>query len=221
VTIQDNESSIGSDFKIAFIADTHNYYDELNKLVNTINRNGPYSFIVVCGDITNYGLLEEYKETKRILQRLNYPYLVAVGNHDLLSNGNNIFLRMFGKTEFDFTYKNIQLIFFNNNNWESGGVIPNKKWVEMILKESTPQFRIMVSHVSPRDTKRFNYSMIAEWEDLMTTYGVNYYINGHDHNPTEYSFGSGVQITTGAPSKGFYYGINVTSGGITHQKISF
>lgn len=219
--INANEPNVASTFKIAFLSDTHNYYDQLNKAVKSINQNGPYAFVVVNGDITNYGLLEEFDETRKILNGLSFPYLVGVGNHDLLSNGDKIFLRMFGATDYSVVYKNVHLVFFNNNNWETSGVVPNRSWVETELMASTSQFRLLIAHVSPVDRDRFEPSISTEWETLVTTYGVDYFLNGHNHNPQESSFAGATQITIGSPSKGSYYELTIGPGGISHQKISF
>lgn len=219
--IRTNEPTIGATFKIAFLSDTHNYYDQLNAAVKKINSNGPYAFVVVNGDITNYGMLEEFDETRKILNKLNTPYLVGAGNHDLLSNGHKIFHKMFGPTDFSLVYKNLHLIFFNNNNWETSGVVPDKNWVESVLMASTSQFRILIAHVSPIDRARFSADNSTEWETLVTTYGVNYFLNGHDHNPLVVDFAGIPRITIGSPSKGSFFELTVSPGGITHQKISF
>lgn len=219
--IKNEETVSGPNFKVAFIADTHNYYDELSKLIKKINKNGPYSFVVVAGDITNYGLLDEYDETRQYLNKLIFPYLVVIGNHDLLSNGEIIFNRMFGSEQFSLVYKNVHFIFFNNNNWESTGTIPDKPWVESALMASTSPFKVLVAHVSPQDKERFSDQSMSEWETLLTTYGVDYFFNGHAHNSIENEFGSTRRITIGAPSKGYYYELLVTSGGISHKKVPF
>lgn len=221
ITIKDLELSSPADFKVALISDTHNYYEEFGQLVKAINTNGPYSFVIVTGDITNFGLLDEYDESRRYLNRLNFPSVVAVGNHDLLSKGDVIFERMFGSSNFTFIYKNVHFIFFNNNNWESSGQVPDKPFIESALMASTSPFKILVAHVSPDDRDRFDESVIAEWAAMMTNYNVNYFINGHNHNPTESDFGGARQITVGAPSKKSYYELIISAGGITHKKISF
>jgi Icc protein len=219
--IKKQETSVGSNFKIALISDTHNYYENLSKLVEAINRNGPYSFTIVSGDLTNYGLYEEYDETLKRLDHLNYPYLVTIGNHDLLSNGSKVFGKMLGETDFSLIYKNVHFIFLNNNNWEAAGRIPNVPWLELTLASSPSPFRILIAHVPPNDTKRFSEQQISEWETLTTIHGINYIINGHNHNPATGNFGSANQITVGAPSKGSYFELIVSPGGITHKKISF
>lgn len=209
------------DFKIALISDTHNYYDDLDDQIKKINTNGPYAFVVVLGDLTNQGLLEEFKKTKSLLDDLNFPYLTVVGNHDLLSNGNEIFDKMFGPHDFSLIYKNAEFIFFNNNNWEAGGPVPNTIFIESKLMASISPVKILLAHVSPDDKDRFSETEIESFKTRLTTYGVDYIINGHNHNPAVGSFSSSTQITVGAPSKRAYFELIFSAGGVTHQKISF
>ncbi|MBA2405096.1 MAG: metallophosphoesterase [Bdellovibrionales bacterium] len=219
--IQNNETQTGNDFKVAFISDTHNYYEDLHDLINVINKRGPYSFVVVTGDITNQGLLSEYTKTKEYLNDLKCPYLVVVGNHDLLSNGGKIYRRLFGSTDFSLIYKDAEFIFFNNNNWEAGGAVPNVEAVEAKLRASTASQKILIAHVSPEDKDRFTDSEISLWQNLVTTYNVNYFINGHDHTQDINGFGTGQRVTVGAPSKRAYFELIFSATGVTHQKISF
>lgn len=215
------EASTSAEFKIAFISDTHNYFDELDELIKKINSSGPYSFVIICGDITNLGLLEEFDVSRRFFNKLKFPYLVSRGNHDLISNGDIISRKMFGKGDFDFTFKGNQFILFDNNNWENSGPAPDVPWVREKLASSTASNKILVAHVSPDDRDRFSDNQIRDFSTLVDTYNVNYFFHGHDHNPAEGVFGNAVKITVGAPSKGSYYELIFSAGGISHQKVSF
>ena len=219
--IQDQERGSSDDFKIAFIADTHNYYSDLDDLIERINERGPYRFVMVAGDITNLGLFEEYKQTRRYLNKLNFPYLVAVGNHDLLSNGKKVYQRFFGSRDFTLSYKDAEFIIFDNNNWESGGAVPNAVFVEAKLMASTAPHKILVAHVSPTDADRFTDSEINQWKDLMDRYQVSYFMHGHNHSPAEFNWGNTKLITIGAPSKRSYVELIFSNGEVTHQKITF
>ncbi|MFP5385859.1 MAG: metallophosphoesterase family protein [Bacteriovoracia bacterium] len=219
--IKEAETATGATFKIALISDTHNYYKELEKLIDVINSRGPYTFVIVSGDVTNLGLLEEYEKARDFLNKLKYPYLVAVGNHDLIANGDEIFPRMFGASDFKFTFKNIDFIFFDNNNWENSGATPDRAWIERQLLQSAAAEKILIAHVHPADRDRFTDQQIADFETMLNNFEVSYIINGHNHNPGEGVFGNASQITVGSPNKGSYFELLVTPGGITHQKIDF
>lgn len=215
------ESTVGTNFKVAFISDTHNYYEELDSLISTINSRGPYSFVIVSGDITNLGLLEEFNSSRKFLNRLKYPYLVAPGNHDLIANGDIIFKKMFGPGDFEFSYKNNHFILFDNNNWENSDKAPDLSWLEDKLSSSTGSEKILVAHVSPDDRDRFTDSEIADMEMMIDQYNVKYFIHGHNHSYNESEFGNAFKITVGAPSKGSYFELEFSAGGVTHQKVDF
>ena len=87
-----------SNFKVAVISDTHDYYNELHKTIKYINaRKDEYAFVIITGDMTNIGLLSEFETAKKFYDYLEVPYIVTIGNHDLLTNGGEIFDQMFGE----------------------------------------------------------------------------------------------------------------------------
>ncbi len=53
----------GDAFKFAVVADTHQYVDELSKIVVRINRRSDINFVAHLGDMTDVGLREEYRAT--------------------------------------------------------------------------------------------------------------------------------------------------------------
>lgn len=220
--IQTQESSANDTFKIAVISDTHNYYDELKKQVDYINsRKAEYEFVIVGGDLTNLGLLREFEAAKSFLDDLEIPYVSVVGNHDLLSNGSSIFDQMFGPKNFAFTYRQTKFVLFNNNNWESSGRVPDLGYVESELASSTSMNHILVAHVSPEDDKRWTKEEKDEMRALVDTYNVDYFLNGHDHNPGEGPFGNATRVTIGASSKGKILEVNISNAGVSHQFVKF
>lgn len=208
------------EFMIALIADTHNYYDELSSLISKLNSKR-YDFIVVAGDITNLGLIDEFLEFKKHYDKVNSPCLVVVGNHDLVTNGNISFNRMFGHENMDFTYKGVQFILFNNNTWESKELVPNFEWIETQLAQHPSFPKVLVSHVSYADKDRFSSNQIKRWEQIFDTYNINYYLNGHDHNPGESLVGQTYQITIGSTVKRTYWELHFSEHGVTHKKVNF
>ena len=189
-------------FKIAVISDTHDYYDGLEKQVSFINSNAnQIDFVIVAGDLTNVGLLSEYEASKSRLDRLKIPYLTTIGNHDLLIDGGTIYQRLFGDDTYAFNYKGTKFILYNNNNWESSSNIPDLNWVESELASNTQPNLILLSHVAPNDSDRFTESQISHTRDLVNDYGVQYYLNGHNHNPGEGTFGNATHLTIGSSSK--------------------
>ena len=216
--IQDIEASTNSSFKIAVFSDTHDYYDELKDNIKYINSHkDEYAFVIVTGDITNIGLLSEFETFKDLMDELDIPYILTIGNHDLLTNGGEIFSQMFGKTTFYFDFKQTRFILYNNNNWESSYPVPDDDWLENALSTSGQTHNIMFSHVSVLDDARFTEEQMNSFQSMTDSYNVKYQVNGHDHNPDESSFGNSQKVTVGAASKKVFLELSISDGGVSHD----
>jgi len=75
---------------IPFITDTQRALDETRGIVNNINDNTNADFVIHGGDLTQFGLEEEFEWKNKILSELEAPHVTVVGNHDLLGNGEGI-----------------------------------------------------------------------------------------------------------------------------------
>lgn len=211
-------STLNYPFKVALISDTHNYYSELSRIIKKINSRG-ISFVIHAGDFTNLGMQSEFETSKKFLDKLKMPLLSTIGNHDLLTNGAYVYRRMFGNPTYSVVIKDIKIIFFNNNNWESISKVPDYDWVKNELETSTSTLNILVAHVGPDDSDRFSEEEIQKWETLVQTHGVNLYVGGHDHNPGVRTFGGAPYITIGASNKKSYYEVTFDGMGVSYQKI--
>jgi 3',5'-cyclic-AMP phosphodiesterase len=223
--IPDIEASSGDIVRVAIISDTHNYYREIKDQVASINKNGPYSFVIVTGDITNIALLDEYQEAHSQFSELKSPYMVVVGNHDLLANGEKIFHRIYGSEDFSFDFKGTRFVLFNNNNWESSRITPDLNWIQQELTRLPAVNRkVVISHCPLTDGSRFSSTLISDTINILDTQNVDYAINGHNHNSSVKSIGAATtQITIGSSFKRNYFELIIDSnlGSITHKKISF
>ena len=215
------ESAKTDIFKIVVLSDTHDYYDGLEKQISYINKHRTeYDFVIITGDMSNVGLVEEFEATKKRLKKLTLPFITTVGNHDLLIDGRKIYKRVFGEDTYAFEYKNTKFILYNNNNWESPNNIPNIPWLEDQLIKNTSPNLIVLSHVAPNDKDRYSNDEIEYLKSIINFYNVNYYINGHNHNPGASTFGNAVQLTAGASSKEVILEVKVTNFGVEHAFIN-
>jgi 3',5'-cyclic AMP phosphodiesterase CpdA len=66
-------------------------YDQAEEIatmaVDMINDLSP-KFVVVCGDITDLGVRENFERARAILERLRPPYILLTGNHDTMAPGS-------------------------------------------------------------------------------------------------------------------------------------
>ena len=88
-------------FKFAVVTDTHvgsaTGEEDLRRTVKDLNSLTDIAFVIVSGDLTEFGAYDELLATKTLLDSLNVPYYSIPGNHDAnwSESGTNDFLRIF------------------------------------------------------------------------------------------------------------------------------
>jgi len=221
ISLNQRNTLFASTFKIAVISDTHDYYKELEKQIKYINlHQDEYAFVIHTGDSTNLGLLMEWEMFYSFLSKLKIPFIVAIGNHDMLTNGENIFKQYFGdKLDFSFVFKQTEFFIINNNNWESSVPVPDLDKLNQSLASSTAVNKIVLSHVAPDDTDRFSSSEISKTKNIINSNNIKYYVNGHNHNYTSTQFGSATNVTVGSSHVGVLLELNISNTGVTHNFI--
>lgn len=182
--------------RIALIADNHKNLDEMDALVNHINQLDPLpDFTVHMGDITDEGLVFEYRSTHDILDKLHMPYFVVLGNHDCLGNGHHLFKDFYGKSDYAFAYGQDYFVFFNDVVWELGNRTPDFAFLEREFKKGmTYRNTYLFSHIPPY-TDQFTPAMENRFTELVNQYNVKASIHGHEHRYWEYLYSeSGVKF---------------------------
>ena len=100
-------------FRFAFISDTQRRYDDTDDAVASINSRGDIDFVLHGGDITDFGLTEEFVWMRDCLLALRMPWLTVIGNHDFLGNGEYIYQEMFGAYNYAFTVGHVRFEMLN------------------------------------------------------------------------------------------------------------
>ena len=95
--------------RFAFITDTHygkaaNNEDMLACIKDINSLKDSLEFVLMGGDLTNFGLDEQIAAAKKVMDRLEIPYWIVSGNHDSKwsESGCNTFVRTFGYEQFEF-----------------------------------------------------------------------------------------------------------------------
>ena len=71
-------SEYSDTLKFAMITDTQRWYDDTYDAVKAINRRNDISFVIHCGDISDFGATKEFVWQRDILQKLRYPYVCII-----------------------------------------------------------------------------------------------------------------------------------------------
>lgn len=157
------------DWKFAHVTDTHVGSDtgaeDLQRTVKDINANPELQFVILSGDITEFGADHELELAKSILKGLNKPWYIIPGNHDMCwsESGGNSFKTVFGSETFSFIHQGILFLGTNcgPNMRMSPGQIPRENivWLDSVLKTTSKQTPIIFVNHYPQDASLNNWLM--------------------------------------------------------------
>lgn len=177
-----------SSFKFALVTDTHvgnpNNNEDLYRTVKDINSLPDIAFVIVSGDVTEFGSDEELKTAKELLSDLNKPFYVIPGNHDSnwSESGTNSFKLIFGAETFGFEHNGYKFIgLASGPNMRMGpGQIPreNLTWFFEELKKTDKNTPIIFVNHYPMDHSLNNWFEVL---DALRSYNVKLMLCGHGH----------------------------------------
>ncbi len=174
--------NLGDDFKIAFVADSHQNYAELEDVIDHINASSNIDFVVFGGDLTNSSYAYEYDLLGKALEKLRKPFLTVIGNHDALGAGKSIFEKMFGPTNFTLEFSNTRFIFFNNNTLEYKDEGIDFNWLQNEVDNSASFDQvILVNHINLFNRDYFTTEQIDFTSELLRESNIDILLNGHLH----------------------------------------
>jgi predicted phosphodiesterase len=102
-----SNSLAAESFRFAWLSDTHvgsaTGEEDLRASVNDINSITGLSFVILSGDVTEYGSGEYLRLAKEILDGIRIPVHVIPGNHDTKwsESGATDFGKLWGADRFD------------------------------------------------------------------------------------------------------------------------
>lgn len=183
-------------FRFAHITDTHvggsTGAEDLIRTVDDINSQSDIDFVILSGDVTEFGSEKELLEAKSILSKLGIPCYITPGNHDSKwsESGNNDFVRILGAEGFSFEKNGLLFIGTASgpNMRMAPGLVPREQMVflESTLKnmQNPSQPIIFINHY-PLDESLSNWYEVI---DLLKTRNIQATLLGHGHNNKLYSF---------------------------------
>lgn len=210
--------------RFAFIGDSQRFYDQITPFVKAVNKRQNTDFVVLAGDISDFGLLQELEWVNDELEKLDIPYFAVIGNHDVIGNGDRTFERFFGPLNYSFTYRGYKFVFHNTNSREYvTGNVPDIPWLRNELDDPTADYLIGVSHVPPYDGD-FSRALEEPYRDLLSSKpNVILSLHGHQHRFTDgYPYEDGVRYMTSPYfEERFYVLITLFQGQVWAERVSF
>lgn len=177
---------------LILMGDTQRFYDEVEDFVSSANRQRA-DFVMLDGDITDFGIRDEYEWIHDIMRKLNKPYLAVIGNHDLSGNGEKVYRKMYGALNESFVYRDFKFVLLNTNSREYAfnGTVPDLDWLQQELEGDDFTRAVVISHVPPFDND-FDRTLAASYDNMLYGSGkVNLSLHGHQHTFRDTTFNGG------------------------------
>ncbi len=175
--------------QFAFVADTHIGTaigaDDLRNTVNDINSIDNIDFVILAGDATEYDFAGELDTVKAIMDKLNMPYHIIPGNHELKwsASGGEKFRKLFGDDKFNVSYNGYRFIGVSQGPLlrMGEGFIAREdiNWVHKQLKRMWPkrQSVFIITHYPIDHTVTNAYDFL----EIIKHYNIQAIMHGHGH----------------------------------------
>lgn len=183
----DRIKNIESDGKvrIAVFADSHQNYEELNRIIFDINQTDNIDFVANLGDFTNSSYNFEYDQFLNHYLYLKYPAVSVIGNHDAIGAGPSLFKKAFGPLNQWFESTSTRFILFHSANLEYQKDF-DVQWLYDAVNSSAKPV-IIFTHVPLKDPERFFGDTATTLLNVINHPNTNMILNGHNH---VYAFGT-------------------------------
>jgi 3',5'-cyclic AMP phosphodiesterase CpdA len=215
----------GDELRIAFVTDTQNHYDESLHFVQDVNARDDIDFVVNGGDITHYGVSQEYEWMHEIFSTLEVPYLAVIGNHDLLANGSDLYEAVYGERNFAFVYAGTKFVFLDTNSRDYGfpGDVPDLDWLrDELAPSSTVDRTIVIGHVPP-DHIDFDSDLEQRFAGILEK---NLYVPlalyGHNHKyAVQRPYGQVAHLVTDSVEARQYTLVSLSKDSVSYETVDF
>lgn len=176
-------------FRFVFLGDTQRSYDDTEAAIKWINQRYDIDFVVHGGDISDFGLTKEFLWQRDLMNKLKVPYVVLLGNHDCLGNGQKVFKEVFGEFNFSFMAGNTKFVCLNTNaiEFDYSMPVPDFEFIEKELTDDNPAHEktIVVMHAPPFN-EQFNNNVAKVFQRYITGFPqLQFCLNAHEHRISE------------------------------------
>lgn len=179
----------GQQFSFAWLSDIHlNSFayakEDFKDAIEDINCNPEIDFVILSGDLTEFGDTREFMMLDTLLKELKRPYFMTTGNHDVnwSENGCTAFDRIFGPPHFCHDFGGYRIIGCGAGPSLRMGPpqIPREElvWLDSVITATPPRLPIIFINHFPIDD---NLSNVSDLLRILEKRDVKCILSGHLH----------------------------------------
>ena len=206
--------------EIVQLSDIHvgsQFRDEMfEKVIDEVNSLKPEA-VVITGDLTNDGLVDQYEKCKNLISQINVEKIIPIsGNHDYRNTGYLHFKKYFPFKTINELGSDVVVVTIGTArpDRDEGEVgYRQTSWLERIMKKYEDKTTILAMHhhiIGIPDTGSDRLTIIDAGDVLRATLDskVNLVLCGHKHRPWMWDFNNLMIANAGTTSskrvRGFF-----------------
>ena len=167
------------------MGDSQRWYDETVDFVNDLNKRTDVDFVIHGGDMSDFGLTDEFLWQRDIMNKLHVPYVTLLGNHDCLGTGEETYRAVFGDPNFAFIAGRVKFVCLNTNalEFDYSRPVPDFEFMEREFTERQNEFdkTVVSMHVRPY-ADQFNNNVARVFQEYVNRYpGIQFCTAAHEH----------------------------------------
>ncbi|MEG1187076.1 MAG: metallophosphoesterase [Bacteroidales bacterium] len=183
--------------RFAWMGDTQRWYDETDDFVQSVNMRSDIDFVMHGGDISDFGMTQEFTWVHRIMKKLNVPYVALLGNHDVLGNGISVYHSMYGAENFSFIAGDTKFVCLNTNalEFDYSHPVPDFSFIKKEIEDANPAVkRTVVAMHTPPFGEQFDNNVADVFQMYIRKLpGLTFCMHAHTHKlKVQDLFGDGI-----------------------------
>lgn len=213
--------------RFAVMGDSQRWYDETEDFVNALNKRDDVDFVIHGGDMSDFGVTDEFMWQRDIMNRLRVPYVTLIGNHDCLGTGKDTYEAVFGPTNFSFIAGRVKFVCLNTNalEYDYSEPVPDFTFMERQITERRDEFdkSVVCMHAKP-GTDVFNNNVSKVFAEYVSEFpGIQFCTAAHTHSfGDDVLFDDGIHyITSACMKKRSYILFTITPEGYDYELIKY
>ena len=183
------------------MGDSQRWYDETDDFVSHLNKRDDIDFVIHGGDVSDFGVTDEFLWQRDIMNKLKIPYVVLLGNHDCLGTGEETYRVIFGDPNFSFIAGRVKFVCLNTNalEYDYSEPVPDFTFMENEITNRRDEFEktVICMHARPY-TDVFNDNVAKVFQHYVKQYaGIQFCTAAHTHHhQDDVIFDDGIHYVT-------------------------
>lgn len=222
------KNCLGKDvIRFVSMGDSQRWYDETVDFVNHVNLRDDIDFVLHGGDLSDFGVTDEFLWQRDILNKLNVPYVALLGNHDCIGTGEEAYKAIFGDPDFSFIAGRVKFVCLNTNalEFDYSRPVPDLDYMEQEQTARDGEFdrTVVCMHIRPYCFE-FNNNVAKVFQHYVNQFrGLLFCTAAHEHHVFEEDlFEDGVMYYMSDCMKNRnYYVFTITPDGYEREVVYF